>query len=334
MHLIKAFEKSMQEYDLQHKSKYWRRYDARRVLYTEESLENFRNNSLSDDLDDRFDSPLQKEIFCDLLIELGKDFVFANLTDKNVGNAKECFIIDQRFVDAGQNIHIKWLHDLERLVFSHMQVKRICEIGGGYGSLAQKIASNIRCHYILIDLPEANLLSAYYLTQHFPQARFLLADAVQDGVVSQDEIDSHDFIIIPPWYAMGDTKIDLFINTRSMMEMNAEVIRGYFDRIQRTVSDQGFFFNVNRYRKDKVGYPIKLSEYPYDEQWKVVSSAPSWKQDHIHQLVTERCPVGQGDIREELAKIEERHQCMQSKVKKGKKGILGRLRRLAQKAAW
>lgn len=309
MNIIKAFEKSMNEYDAIHKSKYWEQYDSRKHLYKEDYLEDFRNNSLSDNLDDRnFNLPEQKEIFCDLLIELGEDFVFRNLNYKNVGNPEQYFKIDNKFVDAGQNFHIKWLHELTNFVFSRIKVNYVCEIGGGYGSFAQKIRSNVDCKYILVDLPEANLLSSYYLSRHFPHLKFLLCDEIQGKSVSKEQIDAYDFIIIPPWYHMNDLKIDLFINTRSMMEMNSEVIKEYFDFIHNTISDDGFFFNINRYYKDKVGYPIKLSEYPYDEKWNVISSKSSWKQDHIHQLITQRSAVDRSGIKEELVKIEEIYQ--------------------------
>ena len=36
-------------------------------------------------------------------------------------------------------------------------------IGGGFGSLARIIINDKKCKYFLIDLPEANLMSNYYL---------------------------------------------------------------------------------------------------------------------------------------------------------------------------
>ena len=310
MDIFKAFEKSMEEYDYDpaQKSKFWQKeFDRRKHLYKAEFLENFRNNNLSETLDDQFPPMKQKEIFCDLLSELGEEFVFLNLNTKNIGNSRQVFTIDDKFVDAGQSFHIKWLHELINFVFSKKEIRYVCEIGGGYGSLAQKIRSNINCKYLLIDLPETNILAAYYLSKHFSNAKFLLADQVQNKSVSKEHIDEHDFIIIPPWYEIKGIKFDLFINARSMMEMNAEAIQKYFDFIHANITDKGFFFNINRYYKDVVGYPIKLSEYPYDEKWNVVSSKPSWKQQHIHQLLTQRT-AERGNIQEELIAIEELYQ--------------------------
>lgn len=295
----------MQEYEGIQKSQHWKKYDARRHLYTLANLENFRNNKLSDGLDDRYSPEEQRKIFQDLVTELGEEYVLSNLTDKNIGNSLNYFKVGNLFVDGGQNFHIKWLHELEDLVFSRRKINYICEIGGGYGSLAQKICSKHNCKYILIDLPEANLLSSYYLSKHFPDLKFLLCDEISGKSISKKDIEGYDFVIIPPWYEIGgDVKINLFINTRSMMEMNFEVIKKYFNFIHIHIADDGFFLNINRYYKDSVGYPIELSKYPYDERWQVISSKPSWKQHGIHQLVTQRTS-GIGNIKKELAKIGE-----------------------------
>jgi len=295
----------MGEYDSIQKSKHWKKFDQRKHLYSPENLENFRNNKLSLGLDDQYSDKEQKEIFQDLVNELGEEYVLSNLTDKNIGNSQTFFKVGNLFIDGGQNFHIKWLHELEILVFSKTKVNYICEIGGGYGSLAQKIRAKHNCKYILIDLPEANLLSSYYLSKHFPDLKFLLCDQINGKFVSRDDIEAYDFIIVPPWYKIvEDLKIDLFINTRSMMEMNFEVIKKYFNFIHKYIMVDGFFFNINRYYKSSVGYPIKLSEYPYDENWDVVSSKPSWKQKDIHQLITQR-RLDIGNIKEELTKIRE-----------------------------
>ena len=296
----------MGKYESIQKSKHWQKFDARKHLYTLENLENFRNNKLSDGLDDRYSSGEQKEIFQDLVTELGEEYVLSNLTDKNIGNSLNYFKVGNLFIDGGQNFHIKWLHELETFVFSKIKVNYICEIGGGYGSLAQKIRSKHACKYVLIDLPEANLLSSYYLSKHFPNLKFLLCDEIRGKSVDKKQIEKYDFIIIPPWYKIEeDIKIDLFINTRSMMEMNFGVIQKYFDFIQTHIANDGFFLNINRYYKSSVGHPIELSKYPYDEKWKVVSSEPSWRQYDIHQLITQRCR-DRGNIKEELSKIGER----------------------------
>jgi hypothetical protein len=81
-----------------------------------------------------------------------------------------------------------------------------------------------------------------------------------------------------------------------MMEMKQSVIAGYFETIQRCLQPGGIFYNVNRYEKTTVGYPVRISEYPYDGRWKVLSSKPSWRQHHIHELIAERTETEAPDM--------------------------------------
>ena len=41
--------------------------------------------------------------------------------------------------------------------------------------------------------------------------------------------------------------------------------------------------NINRYSK-----LTELSEYDYDDNWEVLYSRPSWDQEHIRTLITQR----------------------------------------------
>ena len=63
-----------------------------------------------------------------------------------------------------------------------------------------------------------------------------------------------------------------------MMEMNLTTIKSYFAFIQRHINRDGFFLNINRYEKTSVGEKIRISEYPYDENWSVITSKPSFNQ--------------------------------------------------------
>lgn len=305
MEIITAFEKSLDEYEDIQKSKHWKKFDARRHLYTTAHLENFRKNDLSKGLDDHYTPQEQKEIYKSLVTDLGEEYVRSNLTRFNIGNSPDSEVIDELVVDGGQCVHIRWLHELEKTVFKHDHIQVICEIGGGYGSFAQKISAKHKCTYILIDLPEANLLSSYYLSQHFPKRTFLLCNDIPTKSISKKDIVGYDFVIVPPWYKFADDiRIDLFINTRSMMEMNFKVIERYFALIQRHLVEGGYFFNINRYYKSSVGYPIKFSKYPYDDYWEVVVSKPSWRQESsIHELITRRINYN-GNIRSELRKLD------------------------------
>jgi hypothetical protein len=51
--IIKSYEISSDKYRSNYKSKHWERYNLRKKLYIKSNLFNFRNNKLSDGLDDQ-----------------------------------------------------------------------------------------------------------------------------------------------------------------------------------------------------------------------------------------------------------------------------------------
>ena len=149
-------------------------------------------------------------------------------------------------------------------------------------------------------------MSTYYLKELYPQKKFYLFDDYKKNeFLSKLDFDEYDIIILPPNCNIDKKiKIDFFINTRSMMEMNFDVIKSYFDFIHQYLIDDGYFLNINRYEKTSVGYPIRISEYPYDTNWKVIISEPSFNQNWIHFLLTQRSfKIDEINILEELNKI-------------------------------
>ena len=84
-----------------------------------------------------------------------------------------------------------------------------------------------------------------------------------------------------------------------MMEMNKETIQNYFKLIHNHIKEGGIFFNINRYLKKTINNKIKISKFPYDNQWKVIVSKKSWAQDWIHMLITKRVKT-KGNIKNEL----------------------------------
>ena len=288
MDIYKNYQVSTEQYQNKYKSKHWKKYDLRSDLFKKENLINFRNNSLSDGLDYRYDLEEQKKIFNNLIEGVGEKYIYENLNSENIGNSKYCFKYKDKYVDAGQNFHIKWLYEIEKLILPKKKINKVCEIGGGYGSFAQKIIKKLKCKYVSIDLPEANFLSSYYLKEHFKDLNFVGNCEILNNTLDKKTFEANDIFILNPWDQISDIKFDLIINTRSMMEMDTEIIKQYFKFIEKFIEDGGYFFNINRYRKKSVGYPIHFYEYPYDSYWKVISSKRSWRQNWVHQLITQR----------------------------------------------
>ena len=177
----------------------------------------------------------------------------------------------------------------------------ILEIGGGYGGLARIISSNKNCSYVLVDLPETNLLSSYYLTSHFPDKNFLFYEEYK--LNKQIKIENYDFIILPPWSLDRNIKFDFCINIRSMMEMNTESINKYFEYIQKNLNIDGHFLNVNRYFTDGNNYNFYFYKFPYNNNWKIVKSETSWLQKNIHFLLTKKTKDRFEDIKNFILKL-------------------------------
>ena len=164
------------------------------------------------------------------------------------------------------------------------------------------IGSKRKIKYFLIDLPETNLLSTYYLHKNFPQKKIFTYSDCKSDFISSKDVEKYDFIILPPWINFKDIKFQIFINMRSMMEMNFKIIKKYFDLIHSAADKEALFLNNNRYHKNTVGADIMLHKYPYDDKWKVIFSKVSFGQNKLHTLITKRLSK-KGDIKIELKKF-------------------------------
>ena len=123
--------------------------------------------------------------------------------------------------------------------------------------------NNFDIKFISIDLPQTNILSTYYLAENFPNKKiFTLENNHKE--INQDILKDYDILILPPTINFVNFKVDLFINTRSMMEMNKSIIAYYFKFIEDNINKNGYFFNSNRYVKS-LGEAVYFKDYPYDK---------------------------------------------------------------------
>ena len=270
------------------KSKHWKKYNLKE--FTLDNLINFRNDGkLSGGLDDQNDKFTFK-LYSEIINQISELYVLNNLPKKNIGNSNVLIPYKDVLVDYNKLIHIYWFWIIENKILKNTKINNICEIGGGFGSFSELFIKNYNTKTFLIDLPEANLMSTYYLKELFPQKKFYLFDNYKKNeILSKLDFDENDIIILPPNCNIDKKiKINFFINTRSMMEMNFNIIKSYFDFIHQYLVDDGYFLNINRYEKTSVGHPIRISEYPYDKNWKVIISEPSFNQNWVHFLLTQR----------------------------------------------
>jgi putative sugar O-methyltransferase len=311
--LFEVFDEQSQDFyktieNKDQKSEHWKtRYGLKK--FTIENLINFRSNDLSEGLDDsatEIAGEFPFRVYAEVVNQTSEEYVLSNLPKKNIGNSKALIKYKNIFLDYNKLIHIHWFNDVEKNVLKNNQISNFCEIGGGFGSFAELFIRNYNLKFLSIDLPEANLMSSYYLKENFPDKSFYLYDDYKNNnSLSYEDFLANDIIILPPNLDIDPKiKIDFFINSRSMMEMNFTTIKSYFSLIQKHVDTDGFFLNINRYEKTSVGEKIRISEYPYDENWNVINSKPSFEQNWVHFLLAKRNIIKQEqNIKTELEKI-------------------------------
>lgn len=108
----------------------------------------------------------------------------------------------------------------------------ICEVGGGYGRLAEVFLESHkkRVHYVMIDaVPGALMYAYYYLKSQFPELNigsFYAGDAY-DG--------SYDCYILPSWHTsiLQEAFFDICINIESMQEMQQHHVDFYLELFDR-----------------------------------------------------------------------------------------------------
>jgi len=158
----------------------------------------------------------------------------------------------------------------------------ILEIGPGYGGTAAKLAKLFPgMQFILVDLPPASLLQAFYLDQLFPGD----VEVIPVGTHRKSFVSQKRFVICDQDYITKcSPPLAGVINTRSFGEMEHLTVYRYFRLIQRTLTVGGTFMNVNRL--SKIGY--RFTSYPYDKKWRVAENGPAFAQDLLWHLTTQR----------------------------------------------
>lgn len=279
----------------------------------EEKLTNFRNSLLAIGTDYGLDNNriiIRKfdEIKFNKSLEFHNikfDNIKKYLSKKNIGNHKYLFKKDDFFIGKSDFKNFEKIQDLIKYCFSVKEINYICEIGGGFGELARMIFVELpNVKYFLIDLPETNVLTHYYLSKLFPNKNLLCdIDCKANTINKRDVLDNDIFILSPKINFANDIKFDLFINAQSMMEMKINNVNNYFEFIHKHINSEGFFYNINRYYHDGSGDKVVLSQYPYDRFWSVKLSKKYKTSKRSHILLTQRTRNKDTNLANELNKI-------------------------------
>ena len=297
------------------RSKHWVKFNTGKE-FTLKTLSNFRDGSKSIKLTEGLDDAEEFyfSLFARVEQEVGYEFLYSNLELSNIGSPLHSYKHRDRYVDNNRLIHVHWLYEVQEAFQCIPSLKKyndsplICEIGGGYGSFASLLHEAFQSKLMLIDLPEANLISSCYLSEKYPSKRiYTFLNYLGSGsTVSLQDIRDYDFFVLPPGcHFSREIEFSAFVNTRSMMEMNFSAISDYFDLIQARLSVGGLFLDINRYCKTTVGESIEIGGFPYDNKWETIISRPAFNQPHIHMLLTKRLAETSVNFSEDIRRIKD-----------------------------
>ncbi len=301
-------------------SKHWDIYPSnfQEILFDNEKLLSFRSNELSFKFNDSLEKTraFRTTRVLDRLIKItGRAFI-----EKN----KEIIVgspLTHKIYNEEYDYHDLFIIYFSYTLFPYLKEKSkknpffVSEIGGGYGGLIHVIKKNFpNAICILFDLPEQNYISNFYLKKLHPKARILnleslmkikRATSVGKLEIRKNDLLEFDFIILPGYLInkIQGPFIDIFINTRSFMEMNMATVNFYFSQIHRVMIENGLFYCVNRYQKKTSGDKVKFKTLPFDNKWQFEISRQSFSQPLIHEGLLRRIEAENMKLKRALSKL-------------------------------
>jgi phospholipid N-methyltransferase len=225
-------------------------------------LENFRNNGLSDGFDNisslHCASPEVSDnavmgLFAMFVSMMGMKF-FKEHYRSGVGNPQGPEVMGQILTISDiQALFNAW--QISRHI--KQEVRRIVEIGPGFGALAAILRDIYPdAEITLIDLPEHREVVEYYLENTVGMDGISITTELPEGA-------------------------DVVIALRCMMEMPISEVNRYLSWIQE--NDVSWFYLINRYMKFNV-----TKNYPFDEYWTPVSTRNDYLTGVLHEFLLER----------------------------------------------
>lgn len=215
-----------------------------------------------------------------------------DLVETKVGNA-DTYTFGDLKINFNEICIINQIYRVKNYLNSDQKI--VCEIGGGFGSLASKIKKIYpNKTIILIDLPESLVLQNFYLSRLFPKNKFFLYSDLNNKDSSKIKISEYDFILLPPWSKdklLKKNSVDIVINSRSFMEMDKKVIKEYFNFIHEIIKIDGIFYCLNKKEKIINNIPIRIAEYPYDENWEIKFCEQNNMHPNMYDIIARRAEI-------------------------------------------
>lgn len=176
-------------------------------------------------------------------------------------------------------------------ILSHTKLDRneknvIFDLGGGYGSLSRLLKYIYKkSTIIIIEIPEACILSTFFLKKNFPNSKIGQAlDFKNIENIKKQDLTNFDFVVLPQPFIekLESDMINLSINTISLGEMTNETQNYYINHIERITKD--YFYSVNRPSKRVEKYNAQgFYDWNFSKTWdtKIYNFSPTY---HIEFL--------------------------------------------------
>jgi len=149
----------------------------------------------------------------------------------------------------------------------------VVDIGAGWGRIGYvlKIA-NPKAKYVILDLPQALIVSSIYLPKRLPNESFLTYEKSKAITnLNKKNLNSYGGAFLGSFSLdnFDDKSIDFVINVASFQEMTDEQVNLYFDKIDKKLN--GVFYTQQLWKSNTHNYNLgEISDYakfPFKPHW-------------------------------------------------------------------
>ena len=165
--------------------------------------------------------------------EQEKPPILSRCSESDAGKPIEQFTFDGRKFSRSMLNYMLAIVFLKKHVDTS-NISNVLEVGGGFGSLGEILASDPknRYMYIDIDIPPTAAAASYYLKQIFGERLLEYPQSRGQRLIELDG--TFDAAVLCPWQLPTlEGSFDLFVNAISFQEMEPTVVRFYLDHVDR-----------------------------------------------------------------------------------------------------
>ena len=157
----------------------------------------------------------------------------ADCSESTVGAPAEQFVFEGRRFSRSLLNYMLAIAFLKKHVDTS-KIRRVLEVGGGFGTLGEVLANDTvsRYTYIDIDIPPTAYAASYYLQQIYKDAFLGYAESRDRDKIRPDG--SFAAAVLCPWQITKlEGRFDLFVNAISFQEMEPNIVRYYLEHVAR-----------------------------------------------------------------------------------------------------